>query len=132
MGHGRLGIFSILFKWISEGVNIPVLNNGSNIYQFVHADDLADACVHFMKKKTIHDLINIGTGKDYSIKYYAELISKLILKKKIIIQYDISKPNGTLAKVMDVSLAKKYGWSAKMNLTQSILSCYKTFLKEKK
>ena len=106
--------------------------DGSPKREVIYVDDIADACVHFMNKKFKGSIINIGTGKDYSIKYYAELISKLILKKKIIIQYDISKPNGTLAKVMDVSLAKKYGWSAKMNLTQSILSCYKTFLKEKK
>jgi len=106
--------------------------NGKAKREVIHVDDLADACVYFMKKKTNHDLINIGTGKDYSIKYYAELISKLILKKKITIQYDRSKPNGTLAKVMDVSLAKKYGWRSKMNLNQSILSCYKSFLKEKK
>jgi GDP-L-fucose synthase len=117
---------------ITNKNKLTLWGNGKAKREVIHVDDLADACVHFMKKKTIHDLINIGTGKDYSIKYYAELISKLILKKKIIIQYDISKPNGTLAKVMDVSLAKKYGWSAKMNLTQSILSCYKTFLKEKK
>lgn len=45
MGHGRLGIFQILFEWIREGVNVPVLGHGDNIYQFVHADDLADACV---------------------------------------------------------------------------------------
>ena len=45
LGHGRLGIFSILFDWISKGVNIPVLNNGENIYQFVHAEDLASACI---------------------------------------------------------------------------------------
>jgi len=44
MGHGRLGIFQILFEWIREGTNVPVLGDGSNIYQFVHADDLAAAC----------------------------------------------------------------------------------------
>jgi nucleoside-diphosphate-sugar epimerase len=45
MGHGRLGIFQILFEWVREGRNIPVLGNGSNHYQFVHADDLADVCI---------------------------------------------------------------------------------------
>lgn len=45
MGHGRLGIFQILFEWIREGCNIPVLGRGDNVYQFVHADDLADACI---------------------------------------------------------------------------------------
>lgn len=45
MGHGRLGIFQILFEWIYEGANVPVLGSGNNIYQFVHADDLAEACI---------------------------------------------------------------------------------------
>jgi nucleoside-diphosphate-sugar epimerase len=45
MGHGRLGIFQILFEWIREGRNVPVLGAGDNKYQFVHADDLADACI---------------------------------------------------------------------------------------
>jgi nucleoside-diphosphate-sugar epimerase len=45
VGHGRLGIFQILFEWIHRGVNVPVLGRGDNRYQFVHADDLADACI---------------------------------------------------------------------------------------
>jgi len=45
LGHGRLGIFQILFEWISKGINIPVLNGGENIYQFVHASDLAFATI---------------------------------------------------------------------------------------
>ena len=45
LGHGRLGIFQILFEWIREGTNVPVLGSGDNVYQFVHADDLAEACI---------------------------------------------------------------------------------------
>jgi nucleoside-diphosphate-sugar epimerase len=45
MGHGRLGIFQILFEWIRTGYNVPVLGPGDNVYQFVHADDLAEACI---------------------------------------------------------------------------------------
>jgi nucleoside-diphosphate-sugar epimerase len=45
VGHGRLGIFQILFNWVEEGRRIPVLGKGDNVYQFVHADDLADACI---------------------------------------------------------------------------------------
>ena len=45
MGHGRLGIFQILFEWIRTGYNVPVLGRGDNTYQFVHADDLAEACI---------------------------------------------------------------------------------------
>ncbi len=50
MGHGRLGIFQILFEWIREGHNVPVLGKGNNHYQFVHADDLADACIRAGEK----------------------------------------------------------------------------------
>lgn len=45
IGHGRLGIFQILFEWIRTGYNVPVLGDGANVYQFVHADDLAEACI---------------------------------------------------------------------------------------
>jgi nucleoside-diphosphate-sugar epimerase len=45
LGHGRLGIFHILFDWVSDGANVPVLGRGDNLYQFIHADDLAAACV---------------------------------------------------------------------------------------
>ena len=94
-------------------------------------DDIAKACVYFMKRKTQHSLINIGTGKDYSIKYYANLILKLIMpNKKIVIKYDKSKPNGTPRKVLDVSLAKKYGWHSRMNLKDAIIKTYNSYLKE--
>jgi nucleoside-diphosphate-sugar epimerase len=45
LGHGRLGIFGILFEWVADGADIFVLGDGANRYQFVHADDLADVCV---------------------------------------------------------------------------------------
>jgi len=110
---------------------IILWGNGKAKREIIYVDDIADACVYFMKKKTSHDLINIGTGKEYSIKYYADLILKLIIKnKKIKIKYDKTKPNGTLRKVMNVSLAKKYGWKAKTNLENSILNTYKSFLNE--
>jgi nucleoside-diphosphate-sugar epimerase len=51
MGHGRLGIFQILFEWIHQGHNIPVLAGGKNLYQFVHADDLAEACILAARRK---------------------------------------------------------------------------------
>ena len=83
------------------------------------------------KKKTKHSIINIGSGKDYSIEHYAKLFVKVILKNKnIFIRYDRSKPDGTPRKVMDVSIAKKYGWSAKTKLNKAILDTYNSFLKE--
>jgi GDP-L-fucose synthase len=105
--------------------------NGKAKRELIHVDDLAKACVYFMKRKTQHSLINIGTGKDYSIKYYANLIIKLIMpNKKIAIKYDKSKPNGTPRKVLDVSLAKKYGWHSSMNLKDAIIKTHNSYLKE--
>ena len=107
--------------------------NGQSKREVIYVDDLANACVYFMNKKTKHNLINIGTGKDYTIKYYAQLISKIILpNKKIEIKYDRSKPNGTPRKVMDISLAKKYGWISGTPLELAILITYQKYLKEKK
>jgi len=105
--------------------------NGRAKREVIFVDDLADACVYFMNKKTKENLINIGTGNDYSIVDYVKLISNVILKKKNInIKYDRSKPNGTPRKVMDVSIAKKYGWKASTNLTDAINITYKDFKKK--
>jgi nucleoside-diphosphate-sugar epimerase len=62
LGHGRLGIFQILFEWIRTGNNVPVLGDGSNVYQFVHADDLADACV-LAANRPGSSLYNCGTDR---------------------------------------------------------------------
>jgi nucleoside-diphosphate-sugar epimerase len=59
LGHGRLGIFQILFEWIYKGRNVPVLGRGDNIYQFVHADDLADACILAGQQRS-EGIYNIG------------------------------------------------------------------------
>ena len=111
--------------------HLVLWGNGKSKRELIYVDDLADACVFFMNKKTKSSLINIGSGKDYSIKYYAELILKLIIKnKKVKIKYDRSKPNGVFRKVMNVTLAKSYGWEAKADLKNSILNTYQSFLKQ--
>jgi GDP-L-fucose synthase len=105
--------------------------NGKAKREVLHVDDLANACVYFMNKKIKNSIINIGTGKDYSIKYYANLMKKIILpNKKIFIKYDSSKPNGTLRKVLDISQAKKYGWKSKISLENAIIKTYQSYLKE--
>jgi nucleoside-diphosphate-sugar epimerase len=71
MGHGRLGIFQILFDWIWQGGNIPVLGDGSNLYQFVHADDLASACI-LVGLKPGSDIFNCGTDRFGSMRSVLE------------------------------------------------------------
>ena len=86
-----------------------------------------------MKKKLKHSLINIGSGKEYSIDYYAKLFLKVISpNRKILIKYDKSKPNGSPRKIMDISLAKKYNWKPKINLKKDVLNAYKAYLEEMK
>ncbi len=105
--------------------------NGMAKREVIYADDIADACIYFMNKKIKENMVNVGTGKDLTIKKYAELMLRLIIpERKIKIVYDRSKPNGTPRKVLDISLAKKYGWKPKTNLKDSILKAYKSYLRE--
>jgi GDP-L-fucose synthase len=112
---------------------LVIWGDGSPKREVIYVDDIADACFHFMNKKFRETVINIGTGKDYSIDKYAKIILNLIVpNKKIKIKYDKSKPNGTPRKVMDVSLARKYGWKSKIDLKEAIRLTYRDFLSKKK
>jgi GDP-L-fucose synthase len=110
--------------------NLTLWGNGMAKREVIYVDDLANACIYFLNKRIKETTINIGTGKDYKIKDYAKLILKLIIpEKKINIKYDRSKPNGTPRKILDVSLAKKYGWRSKTNLKKAIIKTYNSYLK---
>ena len=116
---------------IKNQSKIKIWGDGSPKREEIYVNDLADACVFFMNKRIKETIINIGTGIDYSIKEYAKAISKIIIpNKKMTFIFDKSKPNGTQRKVMDVSLAKKYGWKCKINFKKSILETYKSYLRE--
>ena len=107
--------------------------NGLAKREVIYVDDLADACIFFMKKNFFGTTINIGSGKDFSIKEYAKKILNIIIpKNKIKIKYDLSKPNGTPRKVLDIKLANKYGWRPKTKLDVAIKKTYKNFLENNK
>ena len=114
--------------------SIKIWGDGSPRREIIYVDDIADACIYFMNKKIKESLINIGTGKDLSIKEYVQLFLNLLIpEKKIKIRFDKSKPNGIPKKLMDVSLAKKNGWTYKTNLNDAIISTYKDYcLNQKK
>jgi len=114
---------------IGKSKNLKIWGNGKAKRELIYVDDLADACVFFMKKKIKENVINIGSGKDLSIKDYAKLFLKILCpKKKVKLIFDKKKPNGTPRKVMDVTLAANYGWRAKNSLKDSIIQTYKSYL----
>tara|TARA_B100000768_G_C10901711_1_gene217935 strand:- start:18 stop:476 length:459 start_codon:yes stop_codon:yes gene_type:complete len=107
--------------------------NGLAKREVLYVDDLADACIFFMKKNFFGTTLNIGTGKDFPIKQYAKMIlDKIIPKNKIKIKYDLSKPNGTPRKILDIKLANKFGWKHKTKLDEAIKKTYKDFLENNK
>ncbi len=113
---------------ISKKKNILIWGDGSPKREIIYVDDIADACIYFMNKKTNKSLINIGTGYDMTIKQYVEYFLKILLpNKKIKIIFDKTKPNGTPRKLMDVSLAKKYGWKYKTELKDAVLKTFEYY-----
>ena len=108
---------------------LTLWGDGSPKRELIFVDDLAEACVFFMNKRIKESLVNIGTGKDFTIKQYAKLLLKIINPgKKIKIKFDKTKPNGTPRKVLNTNLAKKYGWVAKTDIKKAIEITYKDFL----
>ncbi len=115
-----------------RGNKLLIWGDGTPKRELIYVDDLADACVYFMKKKTNETIINIGTGKDFSIRQYVKIFLDTIYpNSNVVIFYDKSKPNGTPRKVMNVNLAKKYGWKAKTNIKKAINITYKDFIDRK-
>ena len=106
--------------------DIIVWGNGKPKRELMYVDDLADACEFFLKKKTKHTLINIGSGEEKSIKEYAYFIMKK-LNIKLKIKFDKSKPNGTMRKILNTQLAKSYGWYPKINLNKGFDLILKDF-----
>ena len=110
-------IRKIHFAKFKKKKNIDVWGTGRAKRELIYVDDIADACIFFMNKKIKETLINIGVGKDYSIDYYVKYLKKVLNyfpKTKYI--KEIS--DGTPRKLLDVSLAKKYGWKAKTSLEE--------------
>jgi len=94
---------------------IKVWGTGQPKRELMYVDDLADACIYFLKKKTTHSLINIGSGKEKKIIDYVKFLKKKMNYRGSII-LDKSKPDGTPRKIIDSSIAKKYGWKPKFSL----------------
>jgi GDP-L-fucose synthase len=109
---------------------VEMWGTGSPLREFLHADDMADACVHLMKTYNGTKHVNIGTGNDLSIKDLALMI-KDIVGYAGEIKHDLTKPDGTPRKLMDVSYLHSLGWKHKVELKEGIQKVYEDFKAKK-
>ena len=108
---------------------LVVWGSGQPKRELMYSDDLADACLFFLKKKTKETLINIGSSKEKTISEYAKFIIKKF-NTKLKIKFNKSKKDGMKRKLLDCSIAKKYGWKPKYSLDYGFEKTYKDFLKK--
>ncbi len=107
--------------------SMTLWGSGSPMREFLHADDLAEACVYLMETYSDSELVNIGTGIDVTIKELAETV-KGIVGFEGNIQWDTNRPDGTPRKLMDVSKLHGLGWKHKIELKEGIALAYQDFL----
>jgi GDP-L-fucose synthase len=108
---------------------VTLWGTGKPRREFLHADDLADACYFLMQQYNDPGLINIGTGEDLEIKELALLVKKIVGYTGEI-QHDLTKPDGTPRKLMDVGKLHSLGWKAAISLEEGLRSVYAEYKKE--
>lgn len=119
---------ALLRKFITAKNNgdtaVTIWGTGSPLREFLHADDLADACLFLMQTHNDSGLVNIGVGEDISILDLAKMVKQIVGFEGEIIT-DTSKPDGTPRKLMDVSKLTNLGWKASISLEEGIKKVYK-------
>jgi GDP-L-fucose synthase len=106
--------------------HVNVWGSGVPLREFMHVDDLADACWHFLENAHKGELINIGTGKEISVKDFAVIMANITGFSGEII-FDAKRPDGTPRKLLDVTKATSYGWAAKIQLVEGLQMTYNWF-----
>lgn len=106
---------------------VVIWGTGTPLREFLYVDDLANACVYLMNTYSGNETVNLGTGKELSIKELAELVKKVVGFKGNI-TFDTTKPDGTPRKLLDVSKLEKLGWTYKTELEDGIKLAYEDFL----
>lgn len=107
--------------------HVTIWGTGTPRREFLHVDDLADACYYLMRHYDEPGLVNIGVGEDISILELAQLVQRIVGYEGDI-QRDLSKPDGTPRKLMDVSKLHSFGWKARIGLEAGIRQAYTDFL----
>ncbi len=112
---------------VQEKESMTLWGTGAPMREFLHADDLAEACVYLMETYSESELVNIGTGIDVTIKELAETVKEIVGFSGSI-HWDTTRPDGTPRKLMDVSKLHSLGWSHKIALKEGIALAYQDFL----
>ncbi len=113
----------------SGSPHVEIWGTGSPMREFLHVDDLADACVFLMENYSDDMHINVGTGVDLSIRELAQKIRDVV-HPEAILDFDTSKPDGTPRKVLDVRRLRDLGWSPSYDLDRGIRTTYEWFLQQ--
>jgi GDP-L-fucose synthase len=106
---------------------VPIWGTGTPKREFLHVDDLADACVFLMENYEGADHINVGTGEDLSIRELAEMVRDVVHPEAVLV-FDPSKPDGTPRKLLDVTRLHEVGWRHRISLRDGVASTYQWFL----
>ena len=112
----------------AEGrTEVPIWGSGSPRREFLHVDDLADACLFLMRRYDAAEHVNVGTGEDLTIRELAEMVRDIV-HPGATLAFDASKPDGTPKKLLDVSRLHALGWRHRIGLREGIESSYRWFL----
>ena len=111
---------------INQKPFVEIWGSGTPRREFLHVDDLADACLFLMHNYNENGFLNIGVGEDVSIKELALLVKKVVNYEGEL-KFDTSKPDGTPRKLLDVTLLQKLGWKARIQLQDGIQKTYQWF-----
>ena len=112
---------------VSGAKEVTCWGTGAPLREFLYVDDLADACVFLMNNYSGNETVNLGTGKELTIKELAELVADVIGYEGEI-KWDATKPDGTPRKLLDVSKLENLGWKYKTELREGIVLAYEDFL----
>lgn len=112
---------------VSGAATVTLWGTGQPRREFLHCDDVADACLHLMRNYDDGPPVNIGVGKDITIAELAAMIAEIVGFEGAI-EYDASKPDGTPRKLLDVSRLNALGWSPRIDLRSGIEQTYQWFL----
>lgn len=112
---------------MSKAQAVTVWGTGAPRREFLHVDDLADACIFVLKQYSGDEFLNVGTGRDMTIAEFARLVAETVgFRGKIV--FDPSKPDGTPRKLLDVSKLARLGWRAKTSLHEGLATTYADFI----